>query len=221
VSVPSLMIMAELDAVLPPSAADGMEAYVPDLEKALIKGSAATGRSRKSRKSTSASSSTGWTGAFRLEARPWNRAAHRRPRHVRRRAARALRGGRAVRLRLAAHRRPHEIYYEECGARRQAGGGAARRPRRGDQPDHAPVLRSRPAGGWCCSTSAAAASRPNASLEDNTTWALVEDIERLRRAWAIEKWSVFGGSWGSTLALAYAITHPERVEAWCCAASSC
>jgi proline iminopeptidase len=55
-------------------------------------------------------------------------------------------------------------------------------------------------------------SRPNASLEDNTTWALIEDIERLRVHMGVEKWCVFGGSWGSTLALAYAITHPERVE---------
>jgi len=54
-------------------------------------------------------------------------------------------------------------------------------------------------------------SRPNASLDDNTTWALVEEIERLRRHLGIETWTVFGGSWGSTLALAYAITHPERV----------
>ena len=56
-------------------------------------------------------------------------------------------------------------------------------------------------------------SRPNASLQDNTTWTLVEDIERLRKRLGVEKWTVFGGSWGSTLALAYAITHPERVEA--------
>jgi proline iminopeptidase len=56
-------------------------------------------------------------------------------------------------------------------------------------------------------------SRPNASLEDNTTWALIEDIERLRVHLGVEKWTVFGGSWGSTLALAYAITHPERVSA--------
>ena len=56
-------------------------------------------------------------------------------------------------------------------------------------------------------------SRPNASLEDNTTWSLIEDIERLRIHLGVEKWTVFGGSWGSTLALAYAITHPHRVEA--------
>jgi proline iminopeptidase len=55
-------------------------------------------------------------------------------------------------------------------------------------------------------------SRPNASLEHNTTWTLIEDIERLREHLGVEKWCVFGGSWGSTLALAYAIKHPERVE---------
>ncbi|NVB39945.1 prolyl aminopeptidase [Pseudenhygromyxa sp. WMMC2535] len=54
-------------------------------------------------------------------------------------------------------------------------------------------------------------SRPHASLEDNTTWSLVEDIERLRQHLGIERWQVFGGSWGSTLALAYAQTHPQRV----------
>jgi proline iminopeptidase len=56
-------------------------------------------------------------------------------------------------------------------------------------------------------------SRPNASLERNTTWTLIEDIERLRERAGVEKWTVFGGSWGSTLALAYAAKHPERVEA--------
>jgi len=55
-------------------------------------------------------------------------------------------------------------------------------------------------------------SRPNASLQDNTTWTLVEDIERLRKRLGVQKWTVFGGSWGSTLALAYAIKHPDRVE---------
>ena len=54
-------------------------------------------------------------------------------------------------------------------------------------------------------------SRPNASLEDNTTWHLVADMEQLRRHLGIERWQVFGGSWGSSLALAYAETHPERV----------
>jgi proline iminopeptidase len=54
-------------------------------------------------------------------------------------------------------------------------------------------------------------STPFASLEDNTTWHLVADIERLREMAGIDKWMVFGGSWGSTLSLAYAQTHPERV----------
>ena len=56
-------------------------------------------------------------------------------------------------------------------------------------------------------------STPHASLEENTTWHLVEDIEKLRRHLGIDSWVVFGGSWGSTLALAYAQTHPERVRA--------
>lgn len=53
-------------------------------------------------------------------------------------------------------------------------------------------------------------SLPHACLEDNTTWHLVEDVESLRHELGIDKWQVFGGSWGSTLALAYAITHPAR-----------
>ena len=55
-------------------------------------------------------------------------------------------------------------------------------------------------------------STPNASLEANTTWHLVADIERLREMAGVEKWLVFGGSWGSTLALSYAEKHPERVS---------
>jgi proline iminopeptidase len=54
-------------------------------------------------------------------------------------------------------------------------------------------------------------SRPHANLDANTTWDLVADIERLRELLGIERWQVFGGSWGSTLALAYAQTHPQRV----------
>jgi proline iminopeptidase len=54
-------------------------------------------------------------------------------------------------------------------------------------------------------------STPHASLVDNTTWHLVEDIERLREHLGIDRWLVFGGSWGSTLGLAYAQTHPQRV----------
>ncbi|KCZ60894.1 prolyl aminopeptidase [Hyphomonas chukchiensis] len=55
-------------------------------------------------------------------------------------------------------------------------------------------------------------STPHASLEANTTWHLVADIERLRETMDVETWQVFGGSWGSTLALAYAETHPGRVS---------
>jgi proline iminopeptidase len=54
-------------------------------------------------------------------------------------------------------------------------------------------------------------STPHAEVEQNTTWDLVDDIERLRVHLGIEEWAVFGGSWGSTLALAYAIKHPDRV----------
>ena len=54
-------------------------------------------------------------------------------------------------------------------------------------------------------------STPYASLADNTTWDLVSDIERLRDHLGIDRWQVVGGSWGSTLALAYGVTHPERV----------
>jgi proline iminopeptidase len=53
-------------------------------------------------------------------------------------------------------------------------------------------------------------SKPSASLEDNTTWHLVADIEAIREHLKIDRWQVFGGSWGSTLALAYAQKHPER-----------
>ncbi len=53
-------------------------------------------------------------------------------------------------------------------------------------------------------------SKPSANLEDNTTWHLVSDIEAIRAKLGIDKWMVFGGSWGSTLALAYAQQHPGR-----------
>jgi proline iminopeptidase len=107
----------------------------------------------------------------------------------------------------------HEIYYEECGARAgrpvvvlHGGPGGAINPtmRRFFDPARWRIALFDQRG---CGR-----SRPNASLEDNTTWDLVEDIERLRRRLGVEKWTVFGGSWGSTLALAYAIRHPERVS---------
>lgn len=109
---------------------------------------------------------------------------------------------------------PHEIYYEVCGNPRgkpavvlHGGPGGAINPtmRRFFDPKRWRVALFDQRG---CGR-----SRPNASLEDNTTWTLIEDIERLREQLGVEKWTVFGGSWGSTLALAYAILHPDRIEA--------
>jgi len=54
-------------------------------------------------------------------------------------------------------------------------------------------------------------STPHAELEENTTWHLVDDMERIRTELGIDRWVVFGGSWGSTLSLAYAQKHPDRV----------
>lgn len=54
-------------------------------------------------------------------------------------------------------------------------------------------------------------SRPLAAVQDNTTWHLVADMERIRRDLGVERWALFGGSWGATLSLVYAISHPERV----------
>jgi proline iminopeptidase len=108
---------------------------------------------------------------------------------------------------------PHEIFYETCGNPSgrpciilHGGPGGAINPtmRRFFDPSKWRMVLFDQRG---CGR-----SRPNASLEDNTTWALIEDIERLRVHLGVERWCVFGGSWGSTLALAYAITHPERVE---------
>jgi len=55
-------------------------------------------------------------------------------------------------------------------------------------------------------------STPSACLEENTTWDLVKDTEKIREKLKVEKWHVFGGSWGSTLSLAYAQAHPDRVK---------
>lgn len=106
----------------------------------------------------------------------------------------------------------HEIYFEESGNPRgkpavflHGGPGAGTDPRmRGffDPERYRIVLFDQRGCGK---------SRPHASLVDNTTWHLVEDIERLREHLGIEKWLVFGGSWGSTLALAYSQTYPQRV----------
>ena len=54
-------------------------------------------------------------------------------------------------------------------------------------------------------------STPRACLKDNDTWHIIEDIEKIRKELNIDKWLVFGGSWGTTLSLCYAIKHPERV----------
>lgn len=108
---------------------------------------------------------------------------------------------------------PHEIHYEECGnpAGRpvvvlHGGPGGAVNPgmRRYFDPARYRIALFDQRG---CGQ-----SRPNASIEDNTTWTLIADMERLRERLGIDTWSVFGGSWGSTLAMAYAITHPDRVD---------
>ncbi|WFU10626.1 prolyl aminopeptidase [Rhizobium sp. CB3090] len=64
-----------------------------------------------------------------------------------------------------------------------------------------------------CGGSRPHASEPKANLSANTTWHLVEDIEKLRRFFGIERWLVYGNSWGCTLALVYAETHPQFVAA--------
>lgn len=106
----------------------------------------------------------------------------------------------------------HELYYEECGNPQGKpavllhggpGGGCSPSMRSFYNPDVYRIVLFDQRG---CGR-----SRPHASLEDNTTWDLVRDIELLRKALQIERWQVFGGSWGSTLALAYAETHPEVV----------
>ena len=108
----------------------------------------------------------------------------------------------------------HDLYIEQCGAPQGRpvvvlhggpGGGCSPGMRRFFDPEHyrAVLFDQRGCG----------RSRPHSSVDANTTWDLVEDIERIRRALRIERWTVFGGSWGATLALLYAQTHPERVEA--------
>lgn len=107
----------------------------------------------------------------------------------------------------------HELYYEECGSASGKpvvvlhggpGGGVTPVMRRYHDPRlHRIVLFDQRGCGR---------SVPHASLEENTTWDLVADIERLREHLGIDTWQVFGGSWGSTLALAYAQTHPENVS---------
>lgn len=107
----------------------------------------------------------------------------------------------------------HNLYWEECGNPQGQpvvflhggpGGGIGPDLRRFFDPKAYRIILFDQRG--------SGASTPNAELKDNTTWDLVKDIETLREMFKIDKWVVFGGSWGSTLALAYAITHPERVK---------
>lgn len=116
---------------------------------------------------------------------------------------------RVGRLRVSAL---HELYYEECGnpegkpvvfLHGGPGGGSDAKQRRFFDPKAYRIVLFDQRG---CGK-----STPHACLEENTTWDLVADIERLREHLGLARWQVFGGSWGSTLALAYAQTHPERV----------
>jgi proline iminopeptidase len=106
----------------------------------------------------------------------------------------------------------HELHFEECGnpggqpvvvLHGGPGGGTMPFLRRLHDPAHYRIILFDQRG---CGK-----STPHAELRENTTWDLVADMERLRQNLGIERWQVLGGSWGSTLALAYAETHPERV----------
>lgn len=106
----------------------------------------------------------------------------------------------------------HTLYYEQCGnpdgkpvvfLHGGPGGGANNRCRRFFDPAAYRIVLFDQRG---CGR-----STPYAELTDNTTWHSVADIERLREHLGIDRWQVFGGSWGSTLSLAYAETHPDRV----------
>lgn len=108
----------------------------------------------------------------------------------------------------------HQIYYEQCGnpngqpalfVHGGPGGGYDPKDRRFFDPAHYRIVLFDQRG--------AGRSKPHASTDENTTWHLVADMERLRAHFGIEKWLLFGGSWGSTLSLAYAENHPERVTA--------
>ena len=106
----------------------------------------------------------------------------------------------------------HDIYYEECGnpsgkpvvvLHGGPGGGISPFLRQLHDPKAYRIILFDQRG--------CGASTPHAELRENTTWDLVADMERLRLHLGIERWQVTGGSWGSTLALAYAETHPSRV----------
>lgn len=108
----------------------------------------------------------------------------------------------------------HDLYVEECGTKGARpvvvlhggpGGGCSPGMRRYFDPSAWHVILFDQRG--------CARSRPHASVEQNTTWDLVEDIEAIRKRLGIERWAVFGGSWGAALGLLYAQAHPERVTA--------
>ncbi|MGA7616230.1 MAG: prolyl aminopeptidase [Thermoanaerobaculia bacterium] len=108
----------------------------------------------------------------------------------------------------------HELYYEECGnpegipavfLHGGPGGGLTPDYRRYFDPARYRLVLFDQRG--------SGRSTPHAELRENTTWDLVADIERLREHVGVDAWLVFGGSWGSTLSLAYAETHPERTTA--------
>ncbi len=105
----------------------------------------------------------------------------------------------------------HRVYVEQCGnpdgipvvvLHGGPGGGCSPAMRRYFDPDAYRVVLFDQRG---CGR-----SRPHASIEANTTWHLVRDIEAIRAALGVERWLIFGGSWGATLALIYAQTHPDR-----------
>jgi proline iminopeptidase len=107
----------------------------------------------------------------------------------------------------------HHVYYEQCGNPQGVpivflhggpGGGCTPKQRRFFDPDYYRIVLFDQRG---CGR-----SLPLGDVVDNTTWHLIEDIETLRKQLGVEQWFVFGGSWGSTLALAYAANHPNRVR---------
>lgn len=108
----------------------------------------------------------------------------------------------------------HHIFYEQSGNKDGKpviyvhggpGGGTGPRDRRYFDPAVYRIILLDQRG--------AGRSRPSAELKENTTWHLIADLERLRCHLGIDNWVVFGGSWGSTLALIYAEQHPDRVKA--------
>ncbi|NRA98772.1 MAG: prolyl aminopeptidase [Rhodobacteraceae bacterium] len=107
----------------------------------------------------------------------------------------------------------HRVYVEQCGNpdgvpvvvfHGGPGGGCSPAMRRYFDPAHYRIILFDQRG---CGR-----SRPHASTDNNTTWHLVRDIELIRDTLGIDKWYVFGGSWGATLALIYAISHTDRVR---------